>query len=70
MTGSEESGKLNSLFGKAEDALDNFMSDQEKVDKAKSKAKDLLSKHMDPNQADQVVNKVDDALEKFTHRKD
>jgi hypothetical protein len=61
---------MENWMKKAEDALDNFLDDPEKVDKAKQKAEDLLAKRMDRDQADQVVNKVEDALESWHQRRD
>lgn len=60
---------MENWMNKAEDALDNFLDDPEKVDKAKQKAEDLLAKRMDPEQADGIVNKAGDLLEGWHQRR-
>ena len=68
MTDQQHGGMMDSLLGKAEKALDNFLDDPEKVDKAKGKAKDALSKRMDPATTDQVVDKAEELLEEWHTR--
>lgn len=70
MDNPEHESKLDSLRGKAEHALDKFMDDPEKVEKAREKAEGFLGKHMDPAQAHKLVNQGESALEKFSDRHD
>jgi hypothetical protein len=68
MTGSDKHGMFDSLLGKGEEALDQFMDDPEKVAKAKQKAEGLLEKHMDQEQAHKVTNSAEDVLRKLADR--
>ena len=68
MAESDKQGMFDSLLGKAEEALDTFMDDPEKVAKAKQKAEGLLGQHMSQEQADKLTNAAEDALRKFADR--
>jgi hypothetical protein len=64
----DQEGKLDSLMDKAQDALGKFMDDPEKVDKAKTKAEDVLAKRVGQEQATEIVNKAEDILDRLAHR--
>ncbi len=63
----DQEGKLESMMDKAQDALGKFMDDPEKVDKAKTKAEDVLAKRVGQEQATEIVNKAEDILDRFAH---
>ena len=58
---------MDNLFNKAEDALGKFLDDPEKVAKAKEKSEDMLAKRMDRGSAEEVVDKIEEALRAATH---
>jgi hypothetical protein len=57
---------FDSLLGKGEEVLEKEMSDPQKVAEAKQKADGLLEKHMDQQQAEEITNVAEEALQKFT----
>lgn len=63
----DQEGKLESMMDKAQEALGKFMDDPEKVDKAKTKAEDVLAKRVGQEQATEIVNKAEDILDRFAH---
>jgi hypothetical protein len=68
MTESDKHGMLDSLLGKGEEELDQFVNDPQKVAEAKQKADGFLGQHMDQQQADEVTNVAEEALQKFADR--
>jgi len=66
MSHADES-KIDKLSGKAQESLAKFFDDPANVEKAQDKAEGLLAKHMDKDQADEVVDKLTDALRAFSH---
>jgi hypothetical protein len=59
---------FDSLLGKGEEALEKAMSDPQKVEEGRQKADGLLAKHMDQQQADEITNVAEEALQKFADR--
>lgn len=56
---------MDDLVGKAQEALGHFLEDPQKVEKAKDKAEDLLSRRMSHDEADQVVDTAEGLVERF-----
>ncbi len=65
---SQDGSSMDKMLGKAQDALGNFLDDPEKVDKAKTKADGLLSKYMDPQQAQEATDGLEGLLKKVAHQ--
>ena len=61
-----DENKIDKLTEKAQESLAKFFDDPTKVEKAQDKAEGLLAKHMDKQQADEVVDKLTDALRAFS----
>ena len=59
---------MDSLFGKAQDALDKFMENPENVDKAKQKAEEFLAPRIGEDSAKEAVDAGASALENLTHK--
>ncbi|MBV9281845.1 MAG: hypothetical protein JOZ41_17340 [Chloroflexi bacterium] len=62
--------RLDEMMGKAQDALGKFLDDQEKVDRTKAKAEDILARKLGHEQASQLVDKAEDLLERFARHPD
>jgi len=59
---------FKALKSKAQKAVGDFLDDQEKVDQAKAKAEDVLSKQLGEEKAEKAVNTTEKMLRRFAKR--
>lgn len=68
MSEEHKGGMFDKLLGKAEEQLEKFADNPEQVQKARTKADQLLSKYVDPNTADQITGGAENLLNRAAHR--